>query len=85
LAQTKLSFLWNAPGVAAKYQAAVSLHSHTNHSKEGLSFIPEFAKRWPVLHWALERAHVSFELFNFRWPLPHVVGLTRDQWQAGIE
>ena len=74
MAQTKLSFLWNAPGVAGKYQAAVSLHSHTNHSKEGLSFIPEFAKRWPVLHWALEhqykRSRVPVDLTKAHWTPP---------------
>jgi hypothetical protein len=55
LAQTKLSCLWNKPRVAEGYRAAVSLHSHTNHSKESLDFIPKFAERWSVLQWALER------------------------------
>ncbi len=31
------------------------MHGHTNHSKEGLLFIPEFAQKWPLLRWALER------------------------------
>jgi hypothetical protein len=30
------------------------LHSHTNHSKESLLFIPEFAEKWPLLRWALK-------------------------------
>jgi hypothetical protein len=74
LAQTKLSCLWNAPGVVENYQAAVSLHSHTNHSKESLAFIPEFAQRWPVLRWALEhqyrRSRVPVDLTTAHWTPP---------------
>jgi hypothetical protein len=74
LAQAKLSYLWNAPGVAAKYQSAVSLHSHTNHSKESLGFIPEFAQRWALLHWALEhqykRSRVPVDLTTAHWTPP---------------
>ncbi|MFZ0820266.1 MAG: hypothetical protein WAM91_09360 [Candidatus Acidiferrales bacterium] len=33
----------------------MSLHGHTNHSKEGLQFIPEFAQRFSLLQWALEK------------------------------
>ena len=51
----RLSCLWNKPSCARGYRSAVSLHSHTNHSKEGLLFIPDFAQKWPLLQWALER------------------------------
>jgi hypothetical protein len=71
LPQTKLSCLWNTPRVAGKYDAAVSLHSHTNCSKESLAFIPEFAQRWPPLRWALEHQYR-------RSPLP--VDLTKAHW-----
>jgi hypothetical protein len=74
LARAKLSYLWNAPGVAAKYQSAVSLHSHTNHSKESLAFIPEFAQKWLLLHWALEhqygRSRVPVDLTKAHWTPP---------------
>jgi hypothetical protein len=69
--QTKLSCLWNTPRVAGKYETAVSLHSHTNQSKESLAFIPEFAQRWPPLRWALEHQ-------CRRSPLP--VDLTKAHW-----
>lgn len=52
--QSKLSF-FSAPGQMATYRSAVSLHSHTNHSKETLLFIPNFAAKYPVLRRALER------------------------------
>jgi hypothetical protein len=55
LTRIKLSCLWNKPSCVRGYRSAVSLHGHTNHSKEGLQFIPEFAQKWPLLRWALER------------------------------
>jgi hypothetical protein len=51
--QQTLTCLWKEPGVTKGYRAAVSLHGHTNHSKEGLSFIKEYAERNPVLRLAL--------------------------------
>jgi hypothetical protein len=53
LPQSQISCVWKQPDIARKYRTAVSLHSHTNHSKESLLFIPEFAEKWPVLRWAL--------------------------------
>ena len=52
--QSQISCLWKQPQIAAKFRTAVSLHSHTNQSKESLLFIPEFAEKWPVLRWALK-------------------------------
>ncbi len=54
LPQSQISCLWKQPDVAARYRTAVSLHSHTNQSKESLLFIPEFADKWPLLRWALQ-------------------------------
>ena len=52
--QSQISCLWKQPKIAGKYRTAVSLHSHTNHSKESLLFIPAFAEKWPLLRWALK-------------------------------
>ena len=52
--QSQISCLWKQPDVAAKYRTAVSLHSHTNYSKESLLFIPAFAEKRPLLRWALK-------------------------------
>src|SRR3974377_263433 len=47
--QRKVTCLWKEPGVAKPYRTGVSLHSHTNHSKEGLYFIAEYAASyWPL-------------------------------------
>jgi len=51
--QSRLTCLWKDPSAPKEHRAAVSLHSHTNHSKEGLSFIAEYAARQPLLNWAL--------------------------------
>ena len=55
--QRKVTCLWKEPGAAKPYRTGVSLHSHTNRSKEGLYFIGEFAAR----HWLLRRALATQE------------------------
>ena len=52
---SQISCLWKQPDIATGYRTAVSLHSHTNQSKESLLFIPEFAEKWPLLQWALKK------------------------------
>lgn len=51
--QGKLTCLWKDASTHKQYRTAISLHSHTNHSKESLSFIADYAARQPLLHWAL--------------------------------
>jgi hypothetical protein len=76
LPQSQISCVWKQPGIAAKYRTAVSLHSHTNQSKESLLFIPEFAAKWPALRWALNkqckksRRPVDFSQAYWTPPLP---------------
>jgi len=48
-----LTYLWQDPATPRQFKSAVSLHGHTNHSKEGLYFIVEFAGDHSVLRWAL--------------------------------
>jgi hypothetical protein len=55
LTPSKISCVWNQPQIAQTYRAGVSLHSHTNFSKENLQFIPAFAEKWPVLQRALDK------------------------------
>lgn len=50
---SQLSCLWNEPHVTKDYRSAVSMHGHTNRSKESLSFISQFAERNPILQTAL--------------------------------
>jgi hypothetical protein len=55
MAETKLSCFWHRPDLGRDTRAAVSLHGHTNRSKESLQLIPELARRGPMLHAALEK------------------------------
>jgi hypothetical protein len=54
-----VSYLWREPKAAAGFTAGVSLHSHTNQSKETLDFIAELSNDWgvlqPLMRWAERR------------------------------
>lgn len=54
-----VSYLWREPQAAAGFTSGVSLHSHTNQSKETLDFIAELSTDWPflqpVMRWAEQR------------------------------
>ena len=58
-----VSYLWREPKAAEGFKAGVSLHSHTNQSKETLDFIAELSTEWgllqPMLRW-LERRSVEY-------------------------
>jgi hypothetical protein len=58
-----VSYLWREPKAAEGFTAGVSLHSHTNQSKETLDFIAELSTEWgvlqPVMRWC-ERRCVRF-------------------------
>jgi len=47
--------LWRDPKVRDGYSTAVSLHSHTMHSREGLVFVPRVLGRVPLAHAALQK------------------------------
>lgn len=53
--ERSVSYLWKEPGAPMKYKTAVSLHGHTNQSKESLYFISDYAKDIGPLRWALAR------------------------------
>jgi hypothetical protein len=55
MAETKLSCFWHEPNLGRDTRAGVSLHGHTNRSKESLQLIPELARKGPMLHAALEK------------------------------
>ena len=49
MSDTSISYLWREPKAAEGFKAGVSLHSHTNQSKETLDFIAEMSQDWPWL------------------------------------
>lgn len=60
MSQSTVSYLWREPEAAKGFTTGVSLHSHTNQSKETLDFIAELSQDWgllqPVMCWAERRS-----------------------------
>jgi len=54
-----VSYLWREPRATDGFTAGVSLHSHTNQSKETLDFIAELSTDWgvlqPLMRWCERR------------------------------
>lgn len=67
MSQSSISYLWREPQAARGFTTGVSLHSHTNQSRETLDFIAELSRDWgllqPVMRWAEQR---SFRLSGIR-------------------
>ena len=61
MSQSSVSYLWREPEAAKGFKTGVSLHSHTNQSKETLDFIAELSKDWgilqPIMRWCEARCH----------------------------
>ena len=59
MSQSSVSYLWREPEAVKGFTTGVSLHSHTNQSKETLDFISELSRDWsvlqPVMRWAERR------------------------------
>jgi hypothetical protein len=76
--QSRISYLWKEPGARKGFETGVSLHSHTKHSRESLSFVPLLADRWAPAKWdmelhqrkALRNRKVSIDLLNASWTPP---------------
>ncbi len=89
--QSQISCLWKQPDIARKYRTAVSLHSHTNQSKESLLFIPAFAEKWPLLRWALKEQckksvrPVDFSQAYWTPPLPPKLAFELESNQIEID
>jgi len=52
---TELRFLWENAGDARPFRTGVSLHSHTMHSHEEISFLPRYAYQVPLVAQAVRR------------------------------
>jgi hypothetical protein len=74
MTETKFSCFWHGPDLGRNHRTAVSLHGHTNRSKESLYFIPKLAERWPMLQAALEkqcgRATIPVDFARAYWTPP---------------
>lgn len=89
--QRQVTYLWKEPGVTRSYRSAVSLHGHTNHSKESLYFIVEYAARRRLLRWALStqekraqsKSSITVDFWKAYWtpPLPPVAAFELERNQ----
>jgi len=76
--ERKIDCLWKEPKAVKGYQAAVSLHGHTNYSQESLYFISEFANKTgflrPLLAMkerkAMRESQVRLDLHRAYWTPP---------------
>ena len=57
LKNTRLHILREAADLTATAKTGVSLHCHTEHSKEMLDFVPHYAEKLPIIatFWRMER------------------------------
>ena len=55
MAQSTISYLWRDQKAASGFRTGVSLHSHTNQSKETLDFLANLGNQYPVLRTMLSR------------------------------
>jgi hypothetical protein len=91
LPQSQISCLWKQPDITCKYRSAVSLHSHTNQSKESLLFIPAFAEKRSMLRWALKEQckksvrPVDFSQAYWTPPLPPKLAFELESNQIEID
>lgn len=60
LKQTRLHILHEAENLAPKAKTGVSLHCHTEHSKEMLDFVPHYAEKLPIIAFFWERERKKY-------------------------
>lgn len=64
MANSTISYLWSDPRAAQGFRSGVSLHSHTNQSKETLDFLANLGNQYPVLRPLLARMERRSESFH---------------------
>jgi len=91
--RTQISYLWRDPQAGAEYATGVSLHSHTNQSKETLDFLAKLGSnyRWlqPILRGrernARERHGVEVDYVKGYWTPPLTPRMAFDLESKQIE
>lgn len=93
MSQSSISYLWREPSAAKGFASGVSLHSHTNQSRETLDFIAELSKDWgvlqPVMRWfeqrCNERSGITPDYARSYWTPPLTPRLAFDLERNQIE
>ena len=60
LKQTRLHILHKAEDLSQKAKTGVSLHCHTEHSKEMLDFVPVYAEKIPIVSYFWKKERESY-------------------------
>ena len=60
LKQTNLHILHKTEDLSNRAKTGVSLHCHTEHSKEMLDFVPHYAEKFPVISYYWKREHKKY-------------------------
>jgi hypothetical protein len=55
MANTTISYLWRDPNASRGFRSGVSLHSHTNQSRETLDFLANVGNQYPVIRPLMSR------------------------------
>src|SRR6266568_2553671 len=55
MAKSTISYLWCDQNASQGFRSGVSLHSHTNQSKETLDFLANFGQQYPIMRPVLSR------------------------------
>lgn len=93
MSDSSISYLWREPKAAEGFKAGVSLHSHTNQSKETLDFIAEMSQDFPILQpimrWAenrsAEKTGIRPQYAKSYWTPPLTPALAFDLEEKQIE
>jgi hypothetical protein len=64
LTRTPVQYLCRNSGAVDGFSTGVSLHSHTMHSRERLTFVPCYASMVPLLSWEFDRLRRRYEAFH---------------------
>jgi hypothetical protein len=59
--QQSVHFVWNEPQITERFSAGVSLHSHTDCSREGLAGVPKYASENALIGLAVARISSRYE------------------------
>ena len=60
LKKTRLHILREAADLTATAKTGVSLHCHTEHSKEMLDFVPHYAEKLPIISTFWQKEHDKY-------------------------
>jgi hypothetical protein len=55
MAQSTISYLWRDQNASRGFRSGVSLHSHTNQSRETLDFLANFGNQYPMMRPVISR------------------------------